>query len=220
MDNFQYLKTAKKAALAGTEISLGYYNKNLEIKIKEDKTPFTRADVETESAIIESIKSEFPDHSFYGKESGRSENRSEYIWIIDPIDGTKNYLAQIPLWGTLIALMHKNEIIFGLSYIPLLDEMLFAEKGYGDQLIELLNNVSRQRSFGDLWPYHLVASGRIDILVEPIIEIYDVTPFDLIIKEAGGKCSDIEGNNLSFDISTFVATNGYLHNPVLDLMRK
>jgi len=255
MENSLYLETAIKAAKAGAEISLGYYHQNLSIHTKEDQTPFSKADTESETAIISMIKSKFPDHSFYAEESGSDKTNSDFCWIIDPIDGTKNYLAKIPLWGTLIALRHKDEIIFGLSYMPLIDEMLYAEKGqgaflngekievskvyklsesmltygsfdsfkrkgYNPQLSKLLDLVKRQRSFGDLWQYHLLACGKLDIVVEASIEYYDVAPFTVIIKEAGGAVSGFDGEDVGFGIDKFCASNGKLHNQLLDILSK
>ncbi len=246
----RFLQVAKKAARAGGQVAMSYYRKNLTVQLKKDKSPVTRADREAEKAIIKCIKSVFPDHAFYGEESGRSSRKSDYLWIIDPIDGTKNFIAGIPLWGTLIALMHKDEVIVGVSHMPALKEMVWAEKGRGaylngtlihvskeskladsmisfgslpafkrksvdKNLLALLDKTGRQRSFGDLWPYHLLASGRLEIVVEAKIKAYDVAPFVVIMNEAGGKTSDIFGASFSTEISSFLATNGMVHAEVI-----
>jgi histidinol-phosphatase len=246
----RFLQVAKRAAREGARVAMSYYEKNLTVELKADRSPVTRADRETEKTIIRTIRAEFPDHNFFGEEFGRSSKRSEYVWIIDPIDGTKNFIAGIPLWGTLIALMHGNEVIVGVSYIPTLKEMVWAEKGkgaflngkqihvsrkaklsdsmisfgslpafkrkrLGTKLLKLLDKTGRQRSFGDLWPYHLLASGRLEIVVEASIRAYDIAPFVVIMQEAGGTTSDIAGHPFSLEISSFLATNGNVHDNVL-----
>ncbi|HKK21489.1 MAG TPA: inositol monophosphatase family protein [candidate division Zixibacteria bacterium] len=251
----RFLQVAKRAAREGAGVARSYYEKNLTVELKADRSPVTRADRETEKTIIRIIRAEFPDHSFFGEEFGRSSKKSDYVWIIDPIDGTKNFIAGIPLWGTLIALMHKNEIIVGVSYISTLKEMIWAERGkgaflngrpirvsqttklsdsmisfgslpsfkrkrLGTKLLNLLDRTRRQRSFGDLWPYHLLASGRLEIVVEASIRAYDVAPFVVIVNEAGGETSDLAGNPFSLEISSFIATNGKQHRKVVSKFSK
>ncbi len=251
----RYLQIARRAAREAGRVSMSYYRKNLTVHLKSDKSPVTRADRETEKAIIRTIRSEFPDHSFFGEEFGRSKKQSDFIWIIDPIDGTKNFIAGIPLWGNLIALMYRGEIIVGVSHLPVLKEMVWAEKGKGaflngkpihvsteaklsesmisfgslpafkrkgmeKQLLRLLDNTGRQRSFGDLWPYHLLASGKLEVVVEASIRAYDVAPFVVIMQEAGGQTSDMAGKPFSLDIGSFLATNGRVHDKVVAKLRK
>jgi len=252
----KYLSVAKKAIREASKITLDYYTKqNFSISIKKDNTPVTNADKKAEKTIIKIIKESFPDHGFWGEETGVSRNNSEFIWIIDPIDGTKNFIAGIPFWGTLIALMHKDEVILGLSYVPLMKEMLWAEKGkgaflngkrvnvsngqnlsdsmisfgslktfygkkLGKNLIDLSNKCKRQRSFGDLYPYHLLAAGKIDLVVEAAIKLVDVAPFDCIIKEAGGTSSDLKGKPLDIKILSFIASNGRIHKEALVILNK
>ncbi len=253
----KFLTVAKRAINEASKITLDYYTKqNFSVSIKKDNTPVTIADKKAEKTIIKVIKESFPDHLFHGEETGITNQRgkaSDYMWIIDPIDGTKNFIAGIPLWGTLIALMYKGEVILGLSYVPLMKEMLWAEKGKGaflngkkvhvskisslsksmisfgsistfydknkgNEIIKLINSCYRQRSFGDLYPYHLLASGKIDIVVEAAIKLVDVAPFDCIIREAGGKTSDLKGIPLNTKTSSFVATNGKLHNKTIQIL--
>jgi len=249
-DSSKFLDVALKAVRAAEKVTLGYYRKKPRVSLKADQTPVTAADRSAEKTIIKVIRETFPDHSFFGEESGRSEGNSDYLWIIDPIDGTKNFIAKIPLWGTLIALMHKGEVIVGVSNLPLLKEMLWAVKGKGaflngkkvrvsqkselsqsmlsfgsleafrrngweKNILSLIYHTKRHRAFGDLWAYHLLAAGKLEVVIEASIKIMDVAPFDLIIREAGGLTSDIKGRKLHPDINTFVATNGKLHKEAL-----
>jgi histidinol-phosphatase len=83
-------------------------------------------------------------------------------------------------------------------------------------LFNLFDKVGRQRAFGDLWPYHLAASGRLDIVVEIGIKAYDVAPFICIFNEAGGKTSDLGGRGFDLEIRSFIACNRLLHKKVVD----
>jgi len=86
-----FLRVALAAASKGAEISRSYYAGNFAVTIKEDLTPVTQADVECEQAIREIILQEFPEHGFYGEETGRTQEDAEYLWLVDPIDGTKGF---------------------------------------------------------------------------------------------------------------------------------
>ena len=249
----KYLSTAIKAAEVAAEIGMRYYGNKPKVEIKADQSPVTIADREIEYAVIKTVSKVFPNHGFLGEETGLTNKDADFLWIIDPIDGTKNFIDGIPLWGNLIALMHNGEIIAGVSNIPAMGELLWAEKGKGaflndkrvrvskrnklDQssvsygslyafkkagkyrkVLTLIDSCKRQRCFGDCWPYHLLAAGKIDIVVESAINVYDIAPFDIIIREAGGKVSDLEGKKLSTSINGFLATNGQIHDSALNIV--
>lgn len=143
MEKSAFLTVAIKAAKQAEEVILRHYSPSVEWKLKPDNTPVSLADTEAEAIIISTIKEAFPDHGFLGEESGDDHSTSGYQWIIDPIDGTKNFIRGIPLFATLIALMKDGEIIVGVSNMPALGEMLYAEKGAGafreDQPISVSN---------------------------------------------------------------------------------
>ncbi|MDE0556213.1 MAG: inositol-phosphate phosphatase, partial [Candidatus Poribacteria bacterium] len=101
----QFLTVALEAAKNAEEIITSYYTGDIKVELKEDETPVTYADRGAEKAIRETIKRAFPDHGFLGEEYGTQEGTSPYLWIIDPIDATKNYIRKIPIFGTQIALM-------------------------------------------------------------------------------------------------------------------
>ena len=127
----KFLKVAIEAAKRAEKIILKYYKEDIEAGIKSDLSPVTKADVESEKEIIAIIKNQFPSHSFLGEESGKDIKKKDYLWIIDPIDGTKNYLRKIPLFATQIALMKEGKLIVGVSNAPILKELMYAEKGGG-----------------------------------------------------------------------------------------
>lgn len=250
-----FLTVAIDAAKNAEEVITKYYNESaLKVELKSDETPVTRADTEAEKTIRETIKNAFPDHGFLGEEFGTEVGTSPYTWIIDPIDATKNYIRKIPIFGTQIALMHDDELILGISNAPLLNELLYAEKGKGaflngepikvsnvpqpsDAMIchgglkwfvekdtfsgiyNLINDTARSRGFGDFYMYHLIASGRADVVVEAAISIWDIAAITVIVREAGGMVTDIKGQDITKQTDSLVATNGNLHNTVLNYFK-
>ena len=103
-----FLVTALEAARAAADVIRRYYQRNLDIVIKADKSPVTQADVETEQVIRTLIAERFPDHGFYGEETGQNAMDAEYLWLVDPIDGTKAFVREYPMFSTQIALMQRG----------------------------------------------------------------------------------------------------------------
>jgi histidinol-phosphatase len=129
--NSPFLATALDAARAAADVIRSYYQRNLQVTIKADKTPVTNADVETEKVIHGVISSRFPTHGFYGEETGQSGMDAEYLWLVDPIDGTKAFVREYPFFSTQIALMHRGKLIVGVSSAPVYGELAWAEVGKG-----------------------------------------------------------------------------------------
>ena len=125
------LHAAVTAAHAAGDIALRYFKTNLTVELKADRTPVTRADRECEAHIIDVLHTHFPDHGFLGEELGEQPGNTSARWIIDPIDGTKNFIRGIPFFATLIALEEDGEITAGVMYAPALDDLLYAQKGQG-----------------------------------------------------------------------------------------
>ena len=126
-----FLRAALDAARTAGDISRAYYNGNFEVRTKADLTPVTQADVECEQAIREILLRAFPEHGFYGEETGRTQQDADYLWLVDPIDGTKGFVRQYPFFSTQIALMHRGEIIVGVSHGTMMNELAWAERGTG-----------------------------------------------------------------------------------------
>ncbi len=242
----KYLDAALKAAKESEKIIMDYFSDKMRVKIKKDLTPVTQADIGAEKAIIETIRKAFPDHAFLGEESGASKTQNDFVWIIDPIDGTKNYVRCLPFFGTQIALMRNGEFIVGVSNAPAMKELMYAEKGRGtflngkpvsvskvnslkdayfsygglgyfskqqiNCLFQLSTKTMSNRGFGDFWSYHLVAKGRIDAMLETCMKIWDVAALKVIVEEAGGRMTELNGRELSVSSPTCLATNGLLHN--------
>ncbi len=121
---------AVEAARAAGRIALGYYRGGFDVVLKPDATPVTQADREAESAIVEIISRAFPDHGFLGEEFG-GRGSKDVRWIIDPIDGTKNFVRGIPVWATLIALEEHGEVTVGVIHNPVTGELYTARRGGG-----------------------------------------------------------------------------------------
>ncbi len=127
----EFLTTALAAADAAAAVIRRYYQQNLSVTVKADKSPVTQADVETEQVIRALIAKRFPDHGFYGEETGQSALDAEYLWLVDPIDGTKAFVREYPMFSTQIALMHRGRLIMGVSSAPVYGEIAYGEIGQG-----------------------------------------------------------------------------------------
>jgi len=136
MPHSPFLATALEAARAGADVVRRYYQSNLAVTIKADKTPVTEADVETEKVIRGILAARFPDHGFFGEETGKSALDGEYLWLVDPIDGTKAFLREYPMFSTQIALMHRGRLVVGVSSAPAYGELAYGEIGAGAWLNE------------------------------------------------------------------------------------
>ena len=243
------LRAAFRAADAAAEISRAYYAGNFTVKIKADMTPVTQADVECEQKIREIILNEFPEHGFYGEETGQTQGDSEFLWLVDPIDGTKGFIRQYPFYSTQIALMHQSEIVLGVSNGAMMDERAWAERGNGawlngetlrvsnissleratlstgnlktlassdgwQKLGEVVATVDRIRGYGDFYHYHLLAAGKIDAVVESDVKFIDIAALSVVVTEAGGVFTDMNGKAPGLETTSVLAANPALH-PVL-----
>lgn len=258
-----YLVIALDAARAAADVVRRYYRKNLAVTVKADKSPVTQADVETEQAIRAVIGERFPTHGFYGEETGSSGLDNEYLWLVDPIDGTKAFVREYPMFSTQIALMHRGKLIVGVSSAPQYGrhggngtngELAYAEIGQGAWLDDrpikvsdidtiegaaisagnlktlalgnawskygaLIARANRIRGYGDFLHYHLLASGKIDIVIESDVNILDIAALSVIVEAAGGRFTDLSGAPIGLQTTTVLATNGKLHEPVLAALR-
>jgi len=129
--NKEFLSVALDAARSARELILSYYNGEFEIEIKADQTPVTVADRGAEKLIRQKVASAFPDHGIFGEEYGVQSNNTEYLWLIDPIDGTKSFVKRYGMFSTQIALMHRGELIVGVSCAPAMNELVWATRDGG-----------------------------------------------------------------------------------------
>ncbi|HSW96499.1 MAG TPA: inositol monophosphatase family protein [Candidatus Saccharimonadales bacterium] len=252
-DLTSYKKTAIEAVKAAEERILYYFHHLPKIEKKADMSPVTKADKEAEEIIISTIKKQFPNHGFLGEEFGKDNESAEFQWIIDPIDGTKNFIHGLDFYGTVLGLKYQGKIILGVSNMPSLDELLVASEGeqttlnrekvhvsnidsldeayvtmggfaglknksYLDAVIEIESKTLNMRGYGDVHGYHLVATGRADIMFEPVTKPWDISAYQIIIKQAGGRYSDFYGNDLALG-PTSLATNGHIHGEMLEILK-
>jgi len=133
MDSHSYKQILAPAMKdAGDILAREYQNFNRrDITFKTPHEIVTRFDLLSEKIIIKTIKENFPEHGILSEEQGRETGQFEWLWIVDPLDGTTNFTMHNPLWTISVALAHKNDIILGMIYAPLLDEMYTAFKGEG-----------------------------------------------------------------------------------------
>jgi histidinol-phosphatase len=249
-----FLATAIDAAQAAAVVIRRYYQQNLAVTIKADKSPVTDADVETEKVIRKLISTRFPDHGFYGEETGSEGLDKEYLWLVDPIDGTKAFVREYPMFSTQIALMHKGKLIVGVSSAPVYGELAYGEfnadgssagawlndkpiKVSDIDIIEgcaisggnlktlalssqwnnygkLIARAHRIRGYGDFLHYHLLAAGKLDVVIESDVNILDIAALSVIVEAAGGKFTQLDGGAVDLNTTTVLASNGKLHSAV------
>jgi myo-inositol-1(or 4)-monophosphatase len=159
----------KKTILGAGEIIMDYYSQDLEMKMKSEIDPVTIADMETEQYIVDEIVKKFPDHSILAEERPEIEKESDYLWVIDPLDGTTNYAHHFPLFCVSIALHHKGKPLVGAIYEPVRDELFYAEKDRGatlnDEPIKVSDNDRMKRAFlstGFAYDVHSARDDNVD----------------------------------------------------------
>lgn len=242
------LDVAIKAAKESGKILMKGWNKDNKIFTKKDKSPYTNVDRESESEIFQIIKTQFPEHDFLGEEWLYPKTGSRYKWIIDPLDGTRNFIRKMPFFGNSVALEKDGKIIVGVIDMPALNLFAYASKDsgayingkkikvsetkkinhaflsfgsiekYGKPFHNLINSCDSHRGYGDTLMFLLLAQGKVDIVLD-CVQPWDIAAAKIIIEEAGGKMTDFNGNETIYSDTT-LATNGKLHNKVLEILRK
>ena len=250
------LDLAIRLADIADEISLKRYQAlDLVVETKPDLSPVTDADKAVESAIRNEISKVRADDLVVGEEFGSPDSLAgKYYWVIDPIDGTKNYLRGVPTWATLIGLIDPNgEVVVGVVSAPALARRWWAAKDLGaktqfksgvgvgeiselkvskvsklndasisysdlvgwgsrkDKFVALQEKVWRTRGHGDFWSHMLVAEGAVAVAVEPSLSLWDMAALDVIVREAGGKFTNLEGKDGPHGASA-ISSNGLLHD--------
>jgi histidinol-phosphatase len=218
-------------------------------------TPVSDADKAAEEAIRSALSRARPRDAMLGEEYGETAaGATGRKWIIDPIDGTKNYVRGVPVWATLIGLMEGDEVVAGVVSAPALGRRWWAAKGGGaftgrslsaaqrcqvssvaavadaslayssvvsweeygklDAFLDLSRACWRTRAYGDFWSHMLVAEGAVDMAAEPELSLWDMAALAVIVTEAGGMFTSVDGAPGVFGGSAAVS-NGLLHEELL-----
>lgn len=246
------LRIAIDAARAGGDILSEKFETSLKTKQKEDESFVTEADEASESKIIEIIKHVYPDHGILGEESGADESDSAYRWIIDPLDGTANFMNGIPIFSVSVALEYAGQITTGAVYNPVTNSLFYAERGEGafwnDESIRVSQNkeknvivtlgkstekIDRDRMnllFVDLQEKgirtrHLgsaalemayLARGGTEGYINLGTQIWDYAAGIILLQEAGGHITNLDGSEWTGDSDHFVASNGLIHDTLIE----
>ena len=234
------------------EITLRYFKKKFETRLKGKDNFVTQADLEAEEFVRRRIEERFPGDSIVGEEWGEREGTTNRRWIIDPIDGTYSFVHGVPFYGVLLGLEIDGEPAAGVVNIPALGEMVYAAKGLGcfwngeraavsgtgsldDALLlatdfgtcarygfgpaadELQRKASARRTWGDCYGYVLVATGRADVMLDPVLSVWDCAALLPVVEEAGGTFTDWRGQR-TIRGGNAIATNGLLFQEVMGIV--
>jgi histidinol-phosphatase len=216
---------------------------DLRVETKPDLTPVTDADRAVERMMRERIARDRPGEGVLGEEEG--DDGGSVRWIVDPIDGTKNFSRGIPVWASLVALEREGRVVCGVASAPALGHRWWAARGQGafrdgerievsriasleeatvsfsrsglddPKLLDLARRAWHAQPFSDFWAHLLVAEGAVEISVEHSMSTWDNAALQVIVEEAGGRFSDLRGE-ARIDGGSGVSTNGLLHDLVLE----
>ncbi|MEX0613852.1 MAG: histidinol-phosphatase [Pirellulales bacterium] len=259
----QRLSFAVQIARAAGEITLRYFGRqDLIVENKADRSPVTIADRSAEELLRARIAERFPHDGIVGEEFGTLEGKSGYVWILDPIDGTKSFIHGVPLYTTLVAVLESDRPCLGVIHAPATGETVYAAKGGGcwyaahkedqprrarvstvsslsdgllltteiegfrenpradalEMYLRLQGGARVARTWGDGYGYLLVATGRAEVMIDPVVNLWDAAPLQTIIEEAGGRFSDWQGNP-TIHAGEAIATNALVADEALAITR-
>lgn len=226
-----------KSAIKASRGLLRDFNEleNLQVSVKSNKTFVTGADLNADSLLRKELLFARPNYSILTEESGETKGTNpDYKWIIDPLDGTVNYMHGFPHWAISIALEKQGEIVAAVTYDPLKNEMFWAEKGYGAYLNDRKIRVSGKNKLDDVLvsfcshnptveslasqrvrksgcmtlDMAYLAAGRLDIIYGSASpNEWDIAAGSLLIREAGGVLADKSGKPISSYKEAKIMTN-------------
>ena len=243
------LRFAHELADAADAITLERFRAlDLHVDTKPDLTPVSEADRAAEEAVRSLVAARRQGEAVIGEEGGATERDAEARWIVDPIDGTRNYVRGAPVWATLLALERDGAVCVGVVSAPALGRRWWAVRGGGawadgsrcavsavarleDAVVsttsardmpegwrDVSGRAWADRSFSDFWQYCLVAEGSVDVAADEILQLWDYAAIQLIVAEAGGRCSTFTGSDPAPG-GSFVASNGLLHEEAVARLR-
>ncbi len=253
-------RTAIKAAKEAGKIILQYYSKNVNAVCKTNTCDLvTKADIASENKIISIIKNKFPDHSILTEESGEEIHKSDYCWVIDPLDGTNNFYHKFPMFCVSIALYKNGKPLIGVVFDPIKKEFFYAEKHKGAYLnnnkinVSSVNRLSKsllvlgfyyergllmRKSLDQMKKFFYenvhgirrtgsaaldlcyTACGRFDGYWELKLNPWDYAAGSLILTEAGGRITDVQGKKYNLNIGNVAASNGKIHKYMMKVLNQ
>jgi histidinol-phosphatase len=162
---------AVESAQEAGQVALRYFDADLTVEWKQDRSPVTVADREAESLLRARLLGAFPEDGFLGEESGDAPGASGFRWIIDPVDGTRNFIRGIPIWATLVGLEHKGEPILGVAHVPALKQTYRALRGDGAHRDDRRIAVSKVASLAEAIMFYsslawFIKAGRQDVFLD------------------------------------------------------
>ena len=254
------LQTAITAAKSAAEILIDNFGRirSDDIREKSSNDFLTYVDELTEKKILEIIRRDYPTHSILAEESGQKKKQAEYEWIIDPLDGTKNYISEIPVFAISIGLRHGIDMELGVIFDPIKNDLFYGQKNQGAYLngnrIRVSSRSSMQecllatgfpfkkkeklssylKCFEDIFlkcsgvrrmgaaaiDLAYLAAGKFDGFWELGLSPWDIAAGAIIIQEASGTISDFWGKNDYLQSGNIVATNGKIHQKVVNITSK
>lgn len=259
MINQEIINFANHLADLSSDIARKYFRlENGEIA-KDDDSPVTKADREIEKIIREEIEKKFPNHGIIGEEYGDKNVEADFVWILDPIDGTSSFIIGRPLFGTLIALTYRGKSILGIMNQPITNERWIGIDGEGawmngkkiqtrnckeisdavicsssshyfqngdEEILKKLSGAAKYQRLGgiiyggDCYSYASLASGFVDIVLDPGLKVYDYAALLPIIEMAGGVVSDWQGNDLKLksNVKLVACATKELHEKALKIL--
>ncbi|MFI5357362.1 MAG: histidinol-phosphatase [Opitutales bacterium] len=239
---------AELASASGDFIRPFFGNPGLTVETKSDQTPVTAADRGAEELLRRRIAARFPRHGIIGEELGRENESAEFVWVLDPIDGTKSFITGVPLWGTLIALLHEGQPVLGCIHQPILHQLMIGDgtattlngravctrattrleeatlltsdplnlrRRMGPGVADFLARGKLVRTWGDCYGYLLVAAGFADVMIDPIMNPWDIAALVPVLRGAGGVITDWSGAAPYPAESTVAAATPELHAQVI-----
>ena len=191
---------------------------NLQVSVKGPADFVSNADKRAEQIVFEELQKARPTYSFLGEEGTEVKGTDgQHRWIVDPLDGTTNFLHGIPMFACAIALERNNEIVASVIYNPAMEELFTAEKGGGAWLNDRKRlRVANRKHLADLaW----LAAGRFDGYWEAGLAPWDVAPGWLMLREAGGTMSDYAGTPGSIWNGQVIAGNETIQGQLLKIVK-
>lgn len=258
-------ETLIECVFSAGKLLLKYFRRPTNSRLKGNPSSVvTDADLAAEEIIVKSIRSKFPQHRIIGEECGLIQSNSEYTWIIDPLDGTSNFVAGIPWFGVQIALLRNATLIMSAIYLPTEDLLYFSEIDGGvlrngqriklapeavlanalcafgldaaadplcghrnsELFFRLSNGVRNLRATNSVIDFCFTLDAQFGGFINLNTKVWDIAPISLMLREAGGKLTDLQGDSIIFQLDDTVLNRNYavlgagnaLHPQLLDLI--